>query len=374
MLIGIDATRANKPAKTGVEWYAHHVIQELKTCTTGDENSWILYSNAVLHGGLEVLPENWYEVRMKWPFPIGWTQIRLSFELSRRTPDVLWMPGSTLPRFVPTHTVVTVHDVGFHRFPHLYKPHQVKIHEQAMKEIAKKAARILTVSEYAGREISETYGIDPGKIAITYLGIDHEAYRRIDDEAGIEDRLRRMQLPKPFFIAIGRLEAKKNITTLIKAFNSFKARLGVGSPYHLALVGPRGFGYAAIADEIARSPYRSEIHETGYVPEADLPYLLNAADALIHPSWVEGFGIPPVEAMACGCPVIASNVASLPEILGDAALFFSPSEPEQLAQRMRRVVEEISVKDELRRKGIERANSFTWTKTAQHTVPVLTRW
>ena len=374
MLIGIDATRANKPAKTGVEWYAHHVIQELKRITTGDENSWILYSNAVLHGGLEALPENWYEIRMKWPFPIGWTQIRLSIELSRRTPDVLWLPGSTLPRFVPTHTVVTVHDVGFRRFPQLYKPRQVKIHEQAMKEIAKKAARILTVAEYSGREISETYGIDPSKIAITPLGIDHEMYRRIDDEAATEECLRRVQLPQPFFIAIGRLEAKKNITTLLKAFNSFKARLGVGNPYHLALVGPRGFGYEAIADEIARSPYRSEIHVLGYVPEADIPYLLHAARALIHPSWVEGFGIPPIEAMACGCPVIASNAASLPEVLGTAALFFSPSESEQLAQQMRRLVDDVSVQDELRRAGLERAMLYTWAQTAEQTLPVLTRW
>ena len=374
MLIGIEATRANKPIKTGVERYAYHVIQELKKLTVGNENSWVLYSNAVLHGGLETLPENWYEVRIKWPFPYGWTQLRFSYELSRRPPNVLWLPGSTLPRIVPKQTVVTMHDIGFHRFPHLYKSRQVRIHEHAMKEIARKAARILTVSEYSGREIAEAYGVDPHKIAITPCGIDHSSYHPITDTDALEERLQRYQLSRPFFLAVGRLEAKKNLIMLVKAFTSFKARLGVGSPYRLVLVGPPGFGSEAIRQEIVRSSAASDILELGYVPEADLPHLLNAAEALIHPSFYEGFGIPPVQAMACGFPVISSNAASLPEILGDAALFFSPSEPEQLAETFRKFVGDVALQDELRRKGIERAARYTWQATAEKTLPVLTNW
>src|SRR5579862_6491696 len=106
MLIGIEATRANKPDRTGVEWYAWHVIQELKRQTKADGNSWILYSNAPLTAGLEVLPENWYEMRVTWPFPFGWTQLRLSWELHKHPVDALWLPGSTLPRITPKQTVV----------------------------------------------------------------------------------------------------------------------------------------------------------------------------------------------------------------------------------------------------------------------------
>ncbi len=112
----------------------------------------------------------------------------------------------------------------------------------------------------------------------------------------------------------------------------------------------------------------------GYVPEADLPYLMNAAEALIHPSRYEGFGIPPVEAMACGCPVLVSNIASLPEICGDAALYFSPDEPEQLVSLMTRISDETGLKERLRLPGIERASRYTWKNTAEKTIPVLTRW
>jgi len=374
MLIGIEATRANKPTKTGVEWYAWHTIQELKKLTVNDGNSWILYSNHVLTGGLESLPENWYEDRIKWPLPFGWTQFRLSWELKKRKVDALWLPGSTLPRYVPKQTVITVHDIGFHRLPKLYKQRQVTIHERAMKEIAKKAARIITVSEFSAREMVEAYDIDSKKIAITTNGIDHDLYRPIKDVEAIEERLRRYQIPQPFFVAVGRLEAKKNIRALVRAFTQFKIRRGVGDPFRLVLIGVPGFGYEDIKREIESSTVKSDILELGYVPESDLPYILNAAEALVHPSFYEGFGIPPVQAMACGCPVVSSNAASLPEVCDDAAIFFSPSQPEALVECLRRIAEEPGLKEKLRIAGVSRAARYTWKATAEKTLPVLTRW
>lgn len=374
MLIGIEATRANKPTKTGVEWYAWHVIQELKRLTVGDPHSWILYSNQVLTSGLEILPENWYEMRIKWPLRYGWTQLRLSYELYRHPIDVLWLPGSTLSRFMPKRTVITVHDVGFHRFPKLYKARQVHIHERAMKEIVRKAARIITVSEFSAREIAEAYKIDPARIAITYNGINITTYRPITERSLVEECLERYHVPEPFFIAVGRMEAKKNIPTLIKAFGEFKRRRGVGDPFYLVLVGAPGFQYDEIRQAINQSEYKTNILELGYVPEHDLPFLLNAATALVHPAWYEGFGLPPIEAMACGCPVISSNAASLPEVLGDAALYFAPSSPEELVTRLSELVEQDDVRERLRTTGITRAAKYTWTATAASTLPVLTQW
>lgn len=374
MLIGIDATRANKTAKTGVEWYAWHVIQELKRQTQGDGHSWILYANAILNGGLEHLPDNWFEVRAKWPFKFGWTQFRLSWEMYKRPVDVLWMPGATLPRYTAKRTVVTEHDIGFHRFPKLYKPRQVHVHEHAMKEAAKKAARIITVSEFSGREISEVYGIDPRKIAITPLGVDHQLYRPIDNRERVIDRLRRYQLPQPYFLYVGRLETKKNIAFLVKAFTEFKNRRGVGDPHRLALVGTPGFGYDLIKRAIADSTFKSDILELGYVPETDLPFLMSGAEALVHPSLYEGFGLTPIQAMAANCPVITSNAASLPEVVGDAGEYFSPTELEQLVEVMNRLVSEPGMKTRLREKGLQHAQKYTWERTAGLTLPVLTRW
>lgn len=374
MFIGIEATRANKHTKTGVEWYAWHLIQELKKLTPGDGNSWVLYSNAVLTNGLEQLPDNWYEQRLKWPLVYGWTQFRLSYEMKKRAPDVLWMPGSTLPRVVPKQTVVTVHDIGYHRLPKLYKPQQVTIHEAATREIAKKAARIVTVSEFSGREIAEAYGIDPAKIAITPLGVDHATYRPIADSAAIEDRLRRYRLNPPFILAVGRLEAKKNLTTLVKAFTLYKTQRGVGEPLKLVLIGTPGFGVEALRREIAASSAKNDIIELGYVPEADLPYLMNAAQALVHPSLYEGFGLPPLQAMACGCPVISSNAASLPEVVGDAGILCPPEDPEAFAAAIARVTSDASLRADLKQKSIARAASYTWEATAKATLPVLTQW
>jgi glycosyltransferase involved in cell wall biosynthesis len=375
MIIGIDASRANKQAKTGVEWYAWHLIQELKLLTKGDNNSWILYTNEILRSGLEQLPENWYEVRAHWPIKKGWTQVRLSWEMWRRPPEVLFVPAHVLPRVLAKKNVVTVHDVGFHRFPNLYKSRDRQFHEFSTKDIAKHAQRVITVTEFSGREISELYGIPSDRIAITPNGVDHDLYRPLADSAGIEERLQRYRLRRPYFLAIGRLESKKNIANLIKAFTLFKARRGIGDPIHLALVGNPGFGYEEIKKAIAESSFKDYILQLGYVPEPDMPYLLNAAEALIHPSWYEGFGIPPVQAMACGCPVLSSNAGALLEVIGpEAAVYFPPGEPEAMVAAMNRIIDESGLKQKLRMAGIIRAAKYTWRATAEKTLPVLTQW
>jgi glycosyltransferase involved in cell wall biosynthesis len=375
MLIGIEASRANKPAKTGVEWYAWHLIQGLKQATIDDKNSWILYTNALLHGGLETLPENWFEVRAAWPFPYGWTQLRLAWEMYRRPVDVLFLPGSTMPRVVPKKTVVTLHDVGFHKLPHLYKKRQIHIHEAAVREAVKRAARIVTVSEFSGRELVDLYGIDPSRIAITPLGVDHTLYHPIDNAEAIETRLLRYRIARPFFMAIGRLESKKNIALLVRAFTEFKTRRGIGDPHKLILIGIPGFGYEEIRKAIDASSVKTDILELGYVPETDIPPLLNAAEALIHPSWYEGFGLPPVQAMAAGCPVISSTAASLPEVIGaDNAIFFPPDQTERLVAAMERIASETGLKDTLRAAGQKRAAIYTWEETVKATLPVLTAW
>lgn len=374
MLIGIDASRANKPQKTGVEWYSFHLIQALKKLTLKDGNSWILYTREPLAGPLAELPENWYEVRAKWPPRRLWTQVRMSWEMWRRPVDVLFTPGHVLPPVRPEKSVVTIHDVGFRRLPKLYKQADKSYHEHSTKRIAKSDARIITVSEFSGRELIDLYKIDAKRIAITYPGVDHDAYKPLDIGSVIE-RLRRLQIPRPYFLYVGRLEAKKNVVNLVKAFNEFVMHRGVGDPTRLVLAGLPGFGYEEIKKAIVASPFKAQIHELGYAKEEDMPYLLNGAEALVHASWYEGFGIPPVQAMAVGCAVIVSDAASLPEVIGlGNALFVPPAEPSAIARAMERIVSEPGLKEELRRKGIERAAKYTWQVTAEATLPVLTQW
>lgn len=375
MLIGIDVSRANKPKKTGVEWYAFNLIQELKKITVNDGNHWVEYSNDRLQGGLEVLPDNWYEVRTKWFPKYLWTQVRMSWELSRRPVDVFFSPAHVLPPIRPEKSVVTIHDVGFRRMPHLYKAHTRWYHELTTKEMVASGARIMTVSEFSGKELVNLYGADPAKIAITPLGIDHDRYRPINDQVTVERVLAKYRIPRPYFFFIGRLEDKKNVTGIIKAFNLFKDRRGSGDPTVLVLGGPRGYGWEAIKQQIADSPHRSQIMEIGYVPEQDVPVITSGALGYVHLSWYEGFGIPPVQAQACGCPVIAANNSSLPEVLGEGnALFVSPSDVTAAAEAMTRLAGDESLRRDLGNRGIEWTRKYTWAETAKASLPVLTQW
>lgn len=382
MIIGIDASRANRPQKTGVEWYGYHMIQHLKRLPEAEDHSWLLYANNPLTHGLEIGPSAWHEVRLSWPPKYLWTQGCLSLEMRRRPPDVLYVASHVLPRVIPKRTVVVIHDVGFRRLPDLYKPIQRAYHEWTTRDIVKRASRILTVSEFSKREIVETFGASPEQIQVIYPGIDHDRYhhRPVDEARAV---LERFQIPKPFFLYIGRIELKKNVEIVIRAFEKvvieafekFKDRRGVGDPFRLVLVGPPGAGYGEVERLIAKSPVRDMIHVVGYVNEEEKIALLSSAAALIHPAWYEGFGIPVIEAMAAGCPVICSRVASLPEVAGeDHVLWFDPHDAYHLVRQMGVALHPDMEEEKRTRRAMEWSRRYTWEEAAKQTLRVLTDW
>lgn len=382
MIIGIDATRANRPQKTGVEWYGYHMIQHLKRLEEADHHSWLLYGNTPLTHGLELGPAAWHEVRLAWPPKYLWTQGRLSLEMWRRPPDVLYVPSHVLPRVVPRRTVVVIHDVGFRRLPQLYKPVQRLYHEWSTRDIMKRASRILTVSEFSKQEILDTFGGSSDQIQVIYPGIDHDRYHRRTWH-DTKPVLERFQIPKPFFLYIGRIERKKNIELIIKAFErfvieafeKFKTRRGMGDPFRLVLVGQPGAGYDHVEQLIAQSPVGSMIHVVGYVNEEEKIALLSSAAALIHPAWYEGFGIPVIEAMACGCPVICSRVAALPEIAGeDNVLWFDPANIYDLVRQMSVVLHPDTEQEKRSREAMRWSQRYTWEEAAKQTLRMLTDW
>lgn len=382
MVIGIEASRANRPQKTGVEWYGYHMIQHLKRLSEADQHSWLLYGNTPLTHGLEIGPPAWHEVRLPWPPKYLWTQGCLSLEMQRRPPDVLYVPSHVLPRVIPKKTVVVIHDVGFRRLPDLYKPIQRAYHEWTTRDIVKRASRILTVSEFSKQEIVETFKASPDQIQVIYPGIDHDRYYR-RDAADMRRVLERFQIPKPFFLYIGRIELKKNVGMIIKAFEKvvieafekFKDRRGVGDPFRLVLVGQPGAGYEEVERLIAKSPIREMIHVTGYVNEEEKIALLSSAAALIHPAWYEGFGIPIVEAMATGCPVICSKVASLPEVAGEHhVLWFDPTNVYDLVKQMSVALHPDTEQEKRARAAMEWSRRYTWEQAAQQTFKALTDW
>jgi len=322
--------------------------------TVGGKHQWALYTNEPLTGELSKLPENWYEVRARWWPKYLWTQIRMTWEMWRRGPDIFFEPAHVLPPIRPEWSVVTVHDIGFHRYPQMYKWIQKFYHEHATRNIVHSRARIITPSEFTARELVEVYGADPSRIAPIYLGIDHERYRVSNDQEKIEKTLAAYRIPKPYFLYIGRLETKKNIVGMIKAFDAFKKRRGIGDPSVLVLAGPQGHGYEEIKKQIAASPNAPQILQIGYVPEDLVPFLMEGATGYLQVSWYEGFGIPPLQAMACGCPVIASNNSCMPEVLGEGnALFVAPNDTNAISSAMDRLIEDGAMRQNLHDRGIQ---------------------
>jgi glycosyltransferase involved in cell wall biosynthesis len=370
-VLGIDASRANEPNRTGVGWYAFHVIQDLKKLIPSYHRV-LLYSREPLRDGLEELPPNWESRVLRWPPKRLWTQARLSWEMLVRPPDLLFVPAHALPLILPRASVTTLHDVSFMVTPRAYGLFERWYQRWAVRHASRRSRAVLTVSEFSKSEITRYFATDPKKIFVTHLGFDAEVFRPLDD-AEIGRVISKYGISRPYFIFVGRLEAKKNLSGLLRAFAEFRENGGAqAGNFSLVLVGGRGVGYDR---EVRRARLNQEVKERviecGYADKADMPFLVAGATALIQPSWYEGFGLPPIEAMACGTPVISSNVTSLPEVCGYAAMYANPGKPEEFAQAMSRVTKEPALLAELVRNGLKHAKQFTWRRTAEKTWEVL---
>jgi len=371
MTIGIDASRANKFQKTGTEWYSYHLIQELKKIT-GQEDQFILYSRENLRGGLEKLPPNWQSRVLKWPPQKLWTQIRLSWEIIRHPPDMLFVPAHTVPLRHPEKVITTCHDVAFLRLPRAYDWPALQYHKFAINFAVKRAAKIIAVSEFTKKELIEFFKIAPERVAVVHNGYDSEHYKVIESREAVEKVLQKYNLRKPYILYIGRLEAKKNTHGLVRAFSIFKkSRQSSVVGCKLVLVGQPGFGYDKVAEAIVDNNLHGEVIMPGWVRENDLPYLISGAEFFAFPSFYEGFGIPVLEAMACGTPVVCSDIPALREVAGGSVYFVDPYSPENMAEGLARVLDDEKLKDDLRMRGLRRVEQFSWEKCARETWEVI---
>ncbi|MFA5029432.1 MAG: glycosyltransferase family 1 protein [Patescibacteria group bacterium] len=370
MTIAIDASRANRDHKTGTEWYSWHLIQELKKIMP-ENIQVLLYTNEKLKGELGSCPQNFQEKIISWPPRYLWTQIRLWWQLLVCPPEILFVPAHTIP-FLPLRkkikVVVTVHDVGFKRFPELYKKIQVYYHDLTMKKIKSRADVIITDSDFSKREITNFYGIEPEKIKIVYLGYDQSKYN-LQAGALLKDQgkevLTKYKIVSPYLLYIGRLEKKKNIGNIIKAFALAKLEQ---EDLKLVLVGNAGNQYEEIKKIITDLRLEQEIIMPGYLAAEDLPLVIAGAKMFLFPTLYEGFGLPILEAMACGTPVITSDLEPHREVAGAAAIFVDPSSPEDLANKILKVLADSNLRLELISGGLKRITEFSWRKTAQQTL------
>jgi glycosyltransferase involved in cell wall biosynthesis len=296
----------------------------------------------------------------------------LSFEMSQRPPELLFIPAHTLPRILPKKTVVTVHDVAFRRHPELYPAHQVAWHEITTRDIAQSNAHILTVSAFCKQELQELYRIHEDRITVTPLGVDTSYVPTPMPE---QERIRATHGlgSAPFFLYVGRLEKKKNIQRLVKAFLSLAEQ---ESDTLCVLVGDPGFGWNETRALIDRHPQGYRVRVLGYISEGEKRALLSAAQAYVQPSLYEGFGLPVLEAMACGAAVVSSSAGSLREVgAGGGALFVDPYSADSIAAGMA-AVQRLSAVDRahLAARGAAHAAQFTWHETAKKTLAAFERY
>lgn len=371
MTIGIDASRANKSEKTGTEWYSYHLIQELKKIVD-PKDQFVLYSREKLYGELGNFPPNWQSRVLGWPPKKLWTQARLSSEMWQRPPEMLFIPAHTIPLIHPDKVVTTCHDVAFLRLPRIYDWPSLKYHEFAIKFAVRHAMKIIAVSEFTKSEIVEFFKISPERIAVVPNGYDDKRYKVIDDKEAVAKVLQKYKITEPYILYLGRLELKKNIPGLVEAFGLFKksSRFQVPS-YKLVLVGQPGFGFEKVTKAIVENNLQGDVIMPGWVAREDLPYLMNGAKLFVLPSFYEGFGIPILEAMACGTPVVAAGIPALREVAGEAAYLVDPYSPENMAEGVNRVLTDDHLREDLKIRGLDRARQFSWTRCARETWEVL---
>ncbi|RME33796.1 MAG: glycosyltransferase family 1 protein [Thermoflexia bacterium] len=272
--------------------------------------------------------------------------------------DLFYSPDFVLPPTLhTTRTLLTVHDLSFLRYPEHFVPKLVRYLERVVPDSVRRADRVLADSEATRTDLIELLGTPPEKVEVLYSGVDERF--RPDGEEGEGERLRaRYGLDRPYVLAVGTLQPRKNYVRLIRAF----VRLPAGETV-LVIAGGRGWMYEEVLEEAVRFPHRVRV--LGFVDEEDLPALYRGARLFVMPSFYEGFGLPVLEAMACGVPVVCSGVSSLPEVAGDAALLVDPADEEGLAEAMRRALEDGALREQMRTLGLARAATFTWDRAAR---------
>jgi glycosyltransferase involved in cell wall biosynthesis len=290
-------------------------------------------------------------------------QVSVPLDLRRIRPTLFHSPHYVLPPLTPCRSVVTIHDCIHLRFPQ-YLPNRIgyAYAKSSMWVATHRSSRILTVSEASKRDILQYFNVPPTKIDVIYNAIDERFWESpADDEI---DRVReRYQLIDPFVLYAGNIKPHKNLERLIEAFYTFRKR-GF-EQVKLLIIGDEISKYATLRRAVHRYKLHKHVRFFGFVPDKTLAVLYRLAAVFVFPSLYEGFGLPPLEAMASGTPVITSNVSSLPEVVGDAAVLIDPYDPMAIAGALERVLTDEALRDDLRARGLEQARHFSWDRSIE---------
>lgn len=358
MLIGIEAQRANNRVKTGVEHYVKELILQLAKIDS--TNEYILYLQTPPEDWFLNLPKN-FHLRVM-PFPMFWTQLRLSWEMLWHPPDVLFVPASTLPLVHPK-SVYTEHDVAWIYYPEIFTKSMLWFHRVFSWLARTGATKIISISESTKKDLIQHYGTRPEKIAVIPHG--YTITENINHQLSAEVAAK---LPEKYLLFLSTLQPRKNLELLIDAFRELKNE-HPELPHKLVVVGKPGWKFQEILIKIDEN--KDLVTYLGHISDDDRWPIYRQATMFIHPSLYEGFGMWILEAFECDVPVAVSNNSSLPEVGGDAALYFDPTSKTEMKSVMLKVLQSPELRTEMIAKGKQQLTKFSWEKCARETLEVL---
>ena len=370
MHIAIDAHSVGA-GLAGNETYAGALVEAL--AEVDRENRYTVY--VTRRAAFERFEGRWPNVRVQRTpphTPLLRVPFTLPAELRRRPrPDLLHVQY-TAPPLAPCPVVATIHDLSFEHLPETFKRRSWMQLRLTVRRTARRAAHVIAPSEFTRRDLIETYGLDPGRVtAIPLAAAAH--FRPVDDRREVERVRRRYRLGGEYVLAVGSIQPRKNLSRLVRAYSLLRRERGRSNLPQLVLAGKQAWLYGETLEAIEEEGVGGSVILTGYVSEADLPALYTGALCFVYPSYFEGFGLPPLEAMSCGAPVLTGNLTSLPEVVGDAGLAVDPFDTGALAGALARLIDDDALRADLRARGLQRARSFDWRDTARMTLQVYRR-
>jgi glycosyltransferase involved in cell wall biosynthesis len=367
--IAIDAHSVGT-GLAGNETYAANLVEAL--AEVDGENRYTVYVTR---------PEAFARFNGRWPnvrarrtlphTPLLRIPITLSAELRRRPVDLLHVQY-TSPPLAPCRVVATVHDLSFEHLPGTFKRRSWMQLRLTVRATVRRAAHVIAPSEYTRRDLIETYRLDPERVTAIPLAASPR-FRPVEDVLELERVRARYGITREYVLAVGSIQPRKNLSRLVRAYSGLRRERGRSNLPQLVLVGKRAWLYGETLKAVEEEGVGDSVVLTGYVSEGDLPALYSGALCFAYPSYYEGFGLPPLEAMSCGTAVLTGDRTSLPEVVGDAGLTADPFDTGAIARALARLIEDAPLRADLGARGLQRASAFDWRETARMTLQVYRR-
>ena len=359
MKIGLDGNEANIENRVGSGKYVYELIKQFS------QNKKYEFEVFLKQNPLSDLPKETKNFKYNVFGPkFLWTQFALPMHLTfGKRPDLFFSMSHYGPRFSPVPYVITIFDLSYLHYPELFRKNDLYQLTNWTKYSIKNSKHIFAISKSTKEDIIKNYGVDPSKITVIYIGYDKNLFKPQPKEK-IQKVKKMYKVSGDYIIFVGTLQPRKNLERLIESFSRLTHQL------QLVIVGRKGWLYDSIFKKVKDLDLEKRVIFTDYVPDNDLPPLICGAEAYVLPSLWEGFGIPVIEAQACGVPVVVSNVSSLPEIVADSGILVDPEKTDSIANGIKKSLD-AKTRTVLVKRGFENAKRFSWEKCAKETLTIL---